>query len=189
MKRTIIIILVSLLFGFLLSTATWLGCHRCPTPQADTTYVRDTIKGDPYPVIIPIPKPYPVDAETLKIPADIDTAAIIAKYHIKLQYDRVLKDDTSALVRIVDFVYANELYGGYLEFQNRRPIAINTTIINPAPQCPSISLYAKAGLVVDSVARVKVGLGATKGRNGLWYEYEPFFNRHHVGYSIRLFSK
>lgn len=189
MKKTLVTILVSSLIGFCLSTATWLGCHRCPTPQADTTYIHDTIKGDPYPVIEYVPKPYPVGGDTVKVPADVDTAAILAKYYTKQWYVRTLKDDTSALVRLIDTVFNNELQAGIFEFQNRRPIAVNTTIINPVPQCPSISLYAKAGLIVDSVARVKVGVGATKGRNGLWYEYEPIFNRHHVGYSIRLFNK
>lgn len=127
-----------------------------------TTIVTETIPGDPYPVYETITKPVPYIVIT---PADtfwkdVDTAIILQKcklmykdYYTKNIYNDTLKDDTSALITLLDTVYRNKLQSRVLGFQNRRIKVINTTTT-----------------IIGEIPRNKFYLGA--GING---EVNPFF--------------
>lgn len=125
-------IIIALLVGIILLQR---ACTKtCPEPQITT--VHDTIPGDPDTVIFNIPKPVPykviVPGETIYLPAD--TAAILADYNkiapdyfSNKSFSQVLKDDSSAFVGIDYRLFKNDVFDMKLSFQNRRPIAINTT--------------------------------------------------------------
>lgn len=111
------------------------GSGKGSVPKSDTIFTSDTIWGDsiPYQVYVPVPKPYKV-VVTDTLFKDVDTTAILRDYFAIVYYTDTLKNDTSALVVIVDTVSNNRLKGRSMWFQNRRPTTINnTTITNVYP--------------------------------------------------------
>jgi len=113
-------------------------------PEGITTSDTIIVPGDPYPVYDTIekPKPYQVIVPGDTFWPDVDTAVILQKckqlykdYYTKNIYRDTLKDDTSALITLIDTVYQNKLQSRILGFQNRRPTSIitNTNIIGEIP--------------------------------------------------------
>lgn len=108
-----------------------------PTPQpSQTITITDTIPGDSVPVYYIVDRPVPYEVLVPDtIPSEIDTFLIIKDYLSRVAYNDTLKDDTSALVVVIDTLQANRIKGRGFVFQNRRPTATNTTIINLMPKC------------------------------------------------------
>lgn len=160
-----------------------------PTPAPDTIttveYVYDTV-----PRTDTIPKPYPVEVIVNAPPPNVDTAEIIAAYYTKQIYQRTLLDDTTALIRLTDTVYNNELFSGVLYYQIRSPTKTITTNIINLPE-PKITLHA--GLFASG-SRYNFGTGAAlflKSKTGNLYgiAYDPL-NRSaqlHISWQILKF--
>lgn len=123
-------------------------------PEGTTTSDTIIIPGDPYPVISYHDKPVPYE---VLVPVDsfwkdVDTAVILQKckemyqdYYSRIVYNDTLKDDTSALITLIDTVYQNRLQKRILGFQNKRATSIitNTTIIG---EIPRNKFYLGAGI-------------------------------------------
>lgn len=116
------------------------NCGKTCQQTADTVRTTDTVWDTARIVqVLPVPKPYTViePGDTIWIPADTAEAMAFLReklkdyYRIRL-YQDTLKDDTSAFVMLNDCVTINRLGERTLTFINRRPTAINTTIIQPA---------------------------------------------------------
>ena len=117
-----------------------------------------TIPGDTDSTITYIPKPYPVFKDTGSshwYPVyrdtgstrwkfyDVDTAAILKDYRYILVYNRILKDDSSLFIGLVDTVSENRLWGSKLSVINRRPISIIDSMHGRVPvNYEPIGLYA-----------------------------------------------
>lgn len=131
-----------------------LMLFRCTPEPGTTSITHDTIPGDPYPVLVEITKPVPYQVIT---PADtfwkdVDTATILQQcrelykgYYTKNIYADTLKNDTSALVVVIDTVTQNHLQKRTMLFQNRRPTVINTTTTIYG-EIPVNKFYLGAGL-------------------------------------------
>lgn len=140
-----------LLAAACLALAVMLLFRECgPLPVGTVTVIRDTIPGDPYPVEVPryVPKITYVDTgRTVYVPGmpvPTDTAAIVRDYLSVRFYADTLKNDTSMLAVVEDSVSANRIVSRRFTYQNRRPTAINTTIIQPPRKEPALRLYAGA---------------------------------------------
>lgn len=124
--------------------------RRCAPSDGSTTtiFIRDTVPGDPYPVSVPvyIPKVAYLDTgQTIYLPgeqAPADTMAILQDYFATRYYLDTLKNDTSILAVLEDSVRANRIVSRRFTYQNRRPTAINTTMILPPRKEPAFRLYA-----------------------------------------------
>lgn len=95
--------------------------------------IHDTIPGDsiPYLVTGEIPDPIKIIVPTTDtLWKNVDTAAILQDYFSTLYYQDTLLNDTSALIVVNDTISQNEIQGRSLLFQNKRPIALTTTINN-----------------------------------------------------------
>ena len=134
---TIILILVAILF---LQRECSRPDKEPPLPDTiritkqvyDTTVIEKTItKTRPVEVI-----------REIEIPADVDTAAILADFFAKNVYHRVLIDDTTALIEMTDTVHQNQLLQGKLKYINRTPVTIHETYIIHPPDPPRFQLYA-----------------------------------------------
>lgn len=123
-------------------------------PEGTTTSDTIIVPGDPYPVYDTLEKPVPYQ---VLVPGDsfwrdVDTAVILQKckemyqdYYSRIVYNDTLKNDTSALIILIDTVYQNRLQKRILGFQNRRATSIitNTTIIG---EIPRNKFYLGAGI-------------------------------------------
>ena len=124
------------------------------TPEQTIITHTDTLPGDPYPVVTYIDRPVPYE---VLVPGDsfwkdVDTSVILQKckemyqdYYSKNIYLDTLKDDTSALIVLLDTVYQNKLQKRSMAFQNRRStlITTTTTIIG---EIPVNKFYIGAGI-------------------------------------------
>jgi hypothetical protein len=139
MKTTLTIILILLALLFLQRE-----CSR-PDPQQllpDTIRIT-TVRYDSVTIKKEIPKPYPVEKIVFKeIPANVDTAAILRDHFARNIYDRTFIDDSAALIRIIDTVHQNQLWGSQLEYKNRQPLTIHETYIIHPPTPQRFQLYA-----------------------------------------------
>lgn len=136
---TIVLVLVALLF-------LQRECSRPPAvdPVPDTLRITKTVYNDTT-IIKEIPKPYPVEViriREVEIPAVIDSLEIFLAYMAKNIYDRILMDDSTAMIRIIDTVHQNQLWGSWLEYKNRQPVTIHETYIIHPPPDPRFQLYA-----------------------------------------------
>ena len=133
-------------------------------PEGTTTSDTIILSGDPYPVYDTIEKPVPyqtiVPVDTFW--KDVDTATILLRcrelykdYYSKRIYNDTLKDDTSALITLIDTVYQNQLQSRILGFQNRRAtMIINNTTING--EIPRNKLYLGAGIGTSSIKKISL---------------------------------
>lgn len=133
----------------LLLLVIWLLFRQCGPahPEGSVTVLRDTIPGDPYPVEVPRYVPTVrwerlADTPVLETPAHADTAAIIRDYLVTRFYRDTLKNDTSMLAVVEDSVRGNRIVGRKFTYQNRRPTAVNTTIIQPPRREALVRVYA-----------------------------------------------
>lgn len=120
-----------------------------PANENTVTVIHDTVPGDPYPV--EVPRYVPVvrwerhtDTFAVEKLTHADTAAIVRDYLLVCFYADTLKNDTSMLAVVEDSVQANRIVSRKFTYQNRRPTAINTTIIQPPRKEPLVRVYAGA---------------------------------------------
>lgn len=174
--------------------------RKCgPVPTGVITVIHDTVPGDPYPLTGPgyAPKVVYVDTgSTLYVPGaemPADTAAIIRDYLVTRFYADTLKNDTSMLAVVEDSVRANRIVSRRFTYQNRRPTAINTTIMQPPAKEPALRVYAGAFAGYSpKTARLAVGpeLTATlRAGPVIRYGYDIAGNGHQVGFGWKLSFK
>jgi hypothetical protein len=110
--------------------------NRPGPPFSETLTITDTIPGDSIPYSVEIEKKIPVPiyidtGSTRWRDRPIDTAVILKDYFATRFYSDTLMNDTSAFILLKCYTTENRLFYQELMFQNRRPIAINTTVFNP----------------------------------------------------------
>jgi len=122
-----------------------ISLDRCGSnkPETITEFYTDTliVPGDPYPVTGNVTPKTPNESQT-PVPVNVDTAKIIADYFVKRTYIDTLKNDSSALVAVVDTVINNRITGRQFTFQNRRETAyvINNTTVTHIQKQPLFRL-------------------------------------------------
>jgi hypothetical protein len=122
------------------------------------------------------------------LPAEIDTPAIIAHYYTINIYDQVLKDDSSAFIRLIDTLNKNMLQGRYMEFLNRRQTAIEIIEHKEYSKPPDFRLYGGGGLSFnDSVAGLSLMALAAYKQNSYYYSYNLATGMHSAGVLLQLF--
>jgi hypothetical protein len=141
MKTLLTVIIVALTLLFVTRE-----CSRVtpPPPAPDTIHIINRVYDT---VIITnmLPKPYPVNVIVVdSIPAIVDTLSILKDYFAKNIYNRVLMDDSLALITLVDTVHQNQLWGSQVQYQNRQPVTIHETYIIHPPPPQKRQLYAGA---------------------------------------------
>jgi len=125
--------------GIIIIVVIFLQHRYFPRIENQTVVIHDTVRDTTEIVkYYPKPIPYYIDTgktDTLILPAD--SAEITRKYielhslyYSKTYYNDTLLNDTSALIVIKEFTFKNEINNRQLNFINRRPTAINTTINN-----------------------------------------------------------
>lgn len=148
-----------------------IGYLLAPTPQpSQTITITDTIPGDSVPIYYIVDRPVPYEVLVPDtIPSEIDTFLIIKDYLSRVAYNDTLKDDTSALVVVIDTLQGNRIKDRGFVFQNRRPTTTNTTIINPMLKCEDKQAIV-GGLGTAFTPKFDISLKAGyRAKNG--YEY------------------
>lgn len=167
-----------------------------PTNEGIVTIIHDTIPGDPHPVEVPRYVPtvrWERLTDTLEMYTAADTDAIIRDYLAVRFYTDTLKNDTSLLAVVEDSVQANRIVSRRFTYQNRRPVAINTTIIHPPPHGSYIQVYVGAfGGYSPKTLRFVVGPEVSVAlRPGaiVRYGYDIAGNGHQVAFGWRISFK
>ncbi|MDD4375128.1 MAG: hypothetical protein PHG67_14550 [Bacteroidales bacterium] len=144
MKTLPWIILTALLFIVL----AWRECTRPPRVVVDYQHTTDTIPGDSIPVPYPVVQIKTVDCTRIvEVPANVDTAAILAAYFSENYYTNYpIVDDSNVFVSLDAMVSENRLRWVVPYVQIRRPQVINhyTTIMQPEPGKRKIMLSGGA---------------------------------------------
>lgn len=101
----------------------------CPEPVSIVTEHFDTTHH-----FTNVPVAYPV-VEILPVewPVVTDSFGIFMAYYKKYVFNRILRDDTLAFIRLIDTVSQNMFLGSSLEYVNRKPTQViiqNTTIVS-----------------------------------------------------------
>lgn len=146
MKTTLTVILAILALLFLQRE-----CSRPPAvdPVPDTIRITNVIY-DSVVVSKAVPVPYPKYIyDTIPVPADVDTAAILRDYYNVRVYNRTLVDDKDLWVELIDTVHQNKLLAGVYNYKIRKPLTIHETYIIHPPPAPRFQLYA-GGFVTGS---------------------------------------
>jgi hypothetical protein len=123
------LLFIAALSGIILILLLDRSCNSSPDDDTQTVTTVTRIKGDPYPVQVPVrvPEPYQVEIpQVVHVPADADTAEIIRSFYSRMAYSDTLKNDTSMLAVVNDTVYNNRITSREFIFQNRRETAIIT---------------------------------------------------------------
>lgn len=125
-------IIIIVLIGLLVLQRECTRCPDCPEATHSRTEVwfYDTTR-----YITQVPVPVPVEViRPVEVQAVVDTALILRDYFSKYVYDRVLKDDSLAYIRLTDTVSRNRLSPATLQYTDRTPTQIiynTTTVSNP----------------------------------------------------------
>jgi len=183
MKNFLFILITGLAIGALITFLLMRSCN--PEPPVQIVQTSDTfyLPGDIVKTVDTIPKPYPVAVLVPEyLPAVIDTPAIIAHYYTINIYDQVLKDDSSAYIRLIDTLNQNLLHGRYMEFMNRRQTAIiHNTATTLLPQTPKLNIYAGLGLSSsDTLTCISLPGMLTYNRQVFMYSYIPRLRMHEI---------
>jgi hypothetical protein len=170
---TTIIILLALIF-------IQRECNRPdPAPPEPDTIRITKVEYDSVLVEKIIKQFYPVQKIVVReIPANVDTMAILKDYFAKNIYDRTFIDDTTALIRVIDTVHQNQLWGSRIEYKNRQPVTIHETYIIHPPPPQRFQLYA-GGFVTGNAQSFGAGpaIFAKTPRDHLYgIGYNPFNN-------------
>jgi hypothetical protein len=127
-----ITLLVILVTGITLGILFVRSCHDPDSGNivTDTTYTTGIIPGDsvPYEVLVHVPVPVYVDS-IIYLPANIDTAVILAEYFQRLYYVDTIYREGNFMAVVKDSVSNNRIVYRAFDFQNLRPTAIYTTNI------------------------------------------------------------
>lgn len=163
---------------------TFKYCHR---PKQPAIVIHDTIPGDSVAVYFSIDKPVPYEiirycdtGSVRVIYRQLDSMElinIILCYFTKNIYLDTLKNDTSALVCVMDTVFKNEIQNRVLIFQNRRPTAINTFMPAEKPR-NRLFIGAVAGGNRKGFDFGPSALFVSKKSIAFGYQYEVLNKRH-----------
>ena len=111
-----------------------IGYYRYVKVPTDCgNVVTDTIPGDRVPYAVDLPKPSPVivfldTGKPYWRYYKVDTAAILADHYLSKVYKDTIKNDSSALVVVIDTVRQNALQSRGLIFQNRRAMFVTAPL-------------------------------------------------------------
>jgi len=112
--------------------------------------------------------------------------SIYRKLHTKNIYNRTLKDDSTALVRVKDTVYENELQQSEFIFQNRTP----TYYITNTVMTPATGKLLIGGEYAFKSNEYRIGVHyMTKGYMEYIYVYNPQRGEHSVGFYMTIFPR
>ncbi|RYD82926.1 MAG: hypothetical protein EOP53_02330 [Sphingobacteriales bacterium] len=158
----------------------------------DTVHiVTDTLKlpGDPYAVKVHDTVPGPVKIEKIPVPADADTAAIIAEFLTRYTYDSSFTKDNSFLIRYRLTISKNKLDSFKIWVQNVRETAIVTNKFEVNK--PKRKFYA--GITAGGNSNY-FGMGPgilyqDKTEKVFGYEYDAFNRCHWLRAYVPLKSK
>jgi hypothetical protein len=162
---------------------TKLEAELLKSPKIEFVYRHqiDTIKGDSIPVpyeVIKWKPSDPVEVEVIKYvdPEEVDSAKIAEEYFkvysdyasIK-NYNKVLKDDSLAYIRLKESVQYNSIFGRELIYEHRTP----TVVITQPPK--HIYTTSIVGGIEAGLGGVDVGIGIiTKKNMFLKVSYDPY---------------
>lgn len=135
-----------------------LECHHCPVsePCPPATHTTEYIKGDSIPVPYPQIIPGKDSIIHVPVPANIDTAAILAKYFAKHYGHDTLADDTSTFVAIDWMVTQNKLQWVKPYIANRRATVINNTTTYVNEYKPRLKVFVGLGIsIYDTIPGLK----------------------------------
>lgn len=159
--------------------------------KSDTFVKHDTIT---YHDTVSKPKPVFRDTGSTKyIPAVIDSAHIFEAY-VKLHhlfytrniYKDTLKNDSIALIAVLDTVYMNELQRRELIYQNRTPQYIITNTV----MTPSTGRLLLGAEYAFKSSEYRIGVHyMTKGYMEYIYVYNPQRGEHSVGFYMTIFPR
>lgn len=101
--------------------------NQCNPSEVHEVVIHDTIPGDSIPYTVYQDKPVVKYVERWHTDTffDIDTLRVIVEHFTTNHYADTLKDDTSAFIAYSASVFRNEIQAFKLNFQNKRPTAIN----------------------------------------------------------------
>lgn len=112
------------------------GCDQCPNDKtiSDTVTVQN---WDTAPKLMPVPyyKLVPGDSVIIKIPADVDTLAILKKYFTQYMYSNTYVDSNQCIT-VLDTVSKNTIIGRSISYKWMKPsetkIITNTQVAKPS---------------------------------------------------------
>ncbi len=171
----IIVIVILMIILFFQKTCGGKKCPDCPEidtiTKVDTVYNTVTIHSPIY-----TPVPYAVHhTDTVIIPANVDTAAILADYFAEYYYADTLMDDTIAWLVVYDYITQNKVQAREWAYKNRQPTQVitNTTVVD---NCKKWNIGV--GIFVGgSKERFDAGVGGlltTKKSGSYGIEFNPF---------------
>lgn len=145
--------------------------------------------------IVEVKKYYPVK-EIIKIPVNIQDIEVdaniqnlINEYYSQIVYERVLLDDSTALIKVRDTVYMNGLNGALLSYINRKPTQINvvqTTEITPARNKVYLGGFIGCNVNLDRFnAGVSIMLNTKKDKNYI-ISVDPFNKSATFGINFKI---
>ena len=170
--------------------------HRLDTPKGNIIKSDTIIKHDTITYHDTVSKPvlqFRDTGSTHYILSKVDSMNIFKKYdsiyrklHTKNIYDRILKDDSTALVRVKDTVYENELQRSEFIFQNRTP----TYYITNTVMAPATGKLLIGGEYAFKSNEYRIGVHyMTKGYMEYIYMYNPQRGEHSVGFYMTIFPR
>lgn len=127
-KNVLLFILIGVILLLLLLQQCGKGSSNTII-TSDTVFITDTvfdtitIETSSKPKVITV-------IDTVKIPIDVDTAAILADYYKQYIYKDSIREDSNYAIKIIDTVTQNKIIGRKYFVTNLRPTVINNTTIN-----------------------------------------------------------
>ncbi len=155
------------------------SCQRCPECPEATHSSTEVWFYDTARIVTRIPVPYPVkELVPVNVPAVIDSLAVFKAYYTRFVFDRILKDDSTAFVRVIDTLSQNKFTGSSMEFINRRPTQIITHTTTLAKPVNKVFVGPMVGATMDG----KLAFGGSavfvsKRDNAYGLTVDPFARR------------
>lgn len=171
---TLLLLVVYGLFGYWKNRA--IKAEGLP-PQV-VTVVSPATAPDTVKITVRVPYAVTESVQTvIYVPANIDTAAIVADYlNVKRSYSDVFKDDSSAYIAYNLQVYQNKLHGLNFDFVNRQPRYINTIVhSNSTLKLQNRGEFCLYGTLGNYVGYWAPGATVTLP-NGMYFEYKYLLN-------------
>jgi hypothetical protein len=125
-----------------------------------------------------VPLPYPVEVLEMipvEVPVLVDSLAIFEAFFRRYVYQRILRDDSLAYIRLTDTISQNRFTGSSLEYINRKPtqIVYNTTTVSNEVNKVFLG-PAIGGSLNGSLALGGSALLVTKRENAYGITADPF---------------
>jgi hypothetical protein len=150
----------------------------------DTVFISDTIRDTTLITRINY-EPGLTQTIYVQVPERIDTIEVIQDYVNKHYYCDTLLNDSLAFIVVMDSVSQNKIYSRSFEYRNRRPIAINQTIITTGSSAFRFGAGAYIGGNSNSFS-AGVIFSASKDKNVFISGYDFIEKKVKIGY-IREF--